>query len=137
MGRSYWFECAKCGYRAKVSGRPDRGLSFHVQTILCRDCKELFDAVTRVRVPAEFGSKSGGRRFGSQSSWSSVRKPPTFQAALSRLLITGERNYQWIQFPPQCPVLPFHRVQEWNDPDKCPRCGIFMEKNVLPFRIWE
>jgi hypothetical protein len=30
MGRSYWFECPKCGYRAKVSGRADRGLSFFV-----------------------------------------------------------------------------------------------------------
>ena len=55
MGRSYWFECPKCGYRAKVSGRADRGLSFFVQTILCRDCRELYDAVTRLRVPDESG----------------------------------------------------------------------------------
>ena len=61
MGRSYWFECPKCGYRAKVSGRADRGLSFFVQTILCRDCRELYDAVIRLRVPDEFG---GGRDFG-------------------------------------------------------------------------
>ena len=24
MGRSYWFECSRCGYRAKASGRLDR-----------------------------------------------------------------------------------------------------------------
>ena len=34
----------------KSSGRADRGLSFFVQTILCRDCRELYDAVTRLRV---------------------------------------------------------------------------------------
>ena len=53
MGRSYWFECAKCGYRAKVSGRADRGITFFVHTILCRDCRELYDAVTRLRLADE------------------------------------------------------------------------------------
>src|SRR5512140_3712375 len=51
MGRSYWFECSRCNYRAKVSGKPDRGVDFFVTTILCLDCKELFDAVTRLRWP--------------------------------------------------------------------------------------
>ena len=55
MGRSYWFECPKCGYRARVSGRADQGLSFVVQTILCCDCRELYDAVTRLKVPDEWG----------------------------------------------------------------------------------
>ena len=55
MGRSYWFECPKCGYRAKVSGRADQGLTFFVQTILCCDCRELYDAVTRLKVPDEWG----------------------------------------------------------------------------------
>src|SRR5215831_14184587 len=55
VGRSYWFECSKCGYRTKVAGRADRGLSFFVQTIVCRDCKELYDAVSRVKVPDESG----------------------------------------------------------------------------------
>ena len=51
MGRSYWFECARCGYRAKVSGREDRGRTFFVQTEFCRDCRELYDAVSRALVP--------------------------------------------------------------------------------------
>ena len=51
MGRTHWFECGKCGYRAKVSGRADRGLNFFVQTVSCLDCRQLYDAVTRVRVP--------------------------------------------------------------------------------------
>ena len=51
MGRSYWFECVRCGYRAKVSGGSDRGLNVFVQTVVCRECKELFDAVTKLRLP--------------------------------------------------------------------------------------
>ena len=45
MGRTYLFECSKCGYRARVSGGADRGRHVVVQTILCADCKELYDAV--------------------------------------------------------------------------------------------
>jgi hypothetical protein len=137
MGRSYWFECPKCGYRAKVSGRPDRGLNFFVQTILCRDCRELYDAVIRVRVPIDRGPEPATRRFGMLNPWGSGRNPPGFQAALNRLTVTGDGLTQWLDYPLRCPVLAFHRVQEWNDPDKCPRCGIYLEKNTLPFRIWD
>jgi transcription elongation factor Elf1 len=63
MGRSYWFECARCGYRAKVSGRVDRGFNFFVQTIVCRDCKELYDAVTRIKVAATPGVKPESMRL--------------------------------------------------------------------------
>src|SRR6267154_1564052 len=88
MGRSYWFECSKCGYRAKVSGGPDRGLHFFVQTISCLDCKQLFDAVTRLRVPDESGptlgnSFSGLRRR--RQPWQRTNLPPDFQTVLNRL----------------------------------------------------
>lgn len=137
MGRSYWFECARCGYRAKVSGRMDRGINFFVQTIVCRDCKELYDAVTRIKVAAVPGMRAESKRLGAMNSCGSERNPPTFQIALNRLTVTGARHFKWMQFPLQCPVMSFHRVQAWNDPDKCPRCGLYLEKNVLPFRIWD
>jgi hypothetical protein len=50
MGRSFWFECSRCGYRATVSGGADRGRDLFVQTISCRDCRKLYDAVTRLRI---------------------------------------------------------------------------------------
>jgi hypothetical protein len=137
MGRSYWFECSKCGYRAKVSGKVDRGLNFFVQTIVCRDCKELYDAVTRVKVVAEGAGKPELRSLGSSKPWGSGRNPPTFQVALNRLTVMGGRHFKWIQYPLQCPVMSFHRVHPWTDPDKCPRCGIYLEKNTLPFRTWD
>ena len=59
MGRSYHFECAKCGYRTIVSGRADRGLNLAVQTIVCRDCRKLFDAVTKLKVPDDSALKLG------------------------------------------------------------------------------
>ena len=138
MGRSYWFECAKCGYRAKVSGRPDRGLNFFVQTIVCQDCKELYDAVIRIRVPAD--SRNGGvgqLNAKLRTLRNSLKHPPTFLGALNRLTLLGAQEFKWLKFPPQCPVASFHRVKPWTDPDKCPRCGIYLEKNTLPYRIWE
>ena len=140
MGRSYWFECPKCGYRAKVSGRADRGFNFFVQSIVCRDCKELYDAVTRVRTPEEpnaLGNGSGIRRPNSPRLRSVLARPPSFQSVLNRLPYQGVKRFRWLQFKLQCPVSPLHRVESWNEPDKCPRCGIFLEKDGLPYRIWE
>ncbi len=140
MGRSYWFECAKCGYRTKVSGRADRGVSFCVQTVLCRDCKELFDAVTRLKVPDEAGGVSGLARFAKAGFLKAppiVTAPPRFQAVLNRLPPTAVKRFKWIPFKPQCPISATHRVRNWNDPDQCPKCGLFLEKSALPYRLWD
>jgi hypothetical protein len=140
MGRSYWFECPKCGYRAKVSGRADRGLGVFVQTIHCRDCRELHDVVTRLRVPDEFGGlgESGRLRgLGLPKAPPRLTTPPTFQAALNRLLPKGIKRFRWIPFKLQCPVSALHRVRSWNDPDQCPKCGVYLEKSALPYRLWD
>jgi ribosomal protein S27AE len=139
MGRSYWFECPRCGYRAKVSGREDRGLTFFVQTILCHDCRELYDAVTRLRVPDDSigGGALAGWRWGRLNPKRSLSAPPSFQALLSRLPQTGVKRFRWLPFKLQCPVSAIHQVRSWKDPDKCPRCGVFLEKSALPYRLWE
>jgi len=137
MGRSYWFECSKCGYRAKVSGRTDRGVSLVVQTIVCQDCKELYDAVTRMRVSEEVGNYKGFNPLEPGGSVTGAKRPPTFLAALNRLNVIGGRKFKWLQFAAQCPVASFHRVKPWKEPDRCPRCGIYLEKNALPYRIWD
>jgi ribosomal protein S27AE len=120
MGRSYQFDCSKCGYRAKVAGRADRGLDFFVQTIACHDCKALFDMVTRLKVPDE--EKEQGllppafRRNKFFLFQRNTSVPPDFETVLNRLP---------------------YRVRAWNDPDKCPRCGVYMDRSALPYRIWE
>ncbi len=140
MGRSYWFECSKCGYRAKVSGKADRGLHLFVQTIACRECRSLYDAVTRLRVfPEGLGRTSRLAMPRLQTIADKLRAgpPPSFEAALNRLLYTGGRRSRWVQFPLQCPVSSRHRIEPWNDPAPCPRCGLLIGKDAMPFRIWD
>lgn len=142
MGRSYWFECVKCGYRAKVSGREDRGLNCFVQTIVCRDCRELYDAVTRIRVVQRKRAEGAGKPTGARQmkflaeEWAPDR-PPVFQSVVNRLLLMGSGRSEWVHFRLRCPVSTLHRVESWNDPAKCPKCGLPLEKNVLPYRIWD
>lgn len=135
MGRSYLFECAKCEYKAKVSGGPDNGFEVVVQTAACRDCRKLFDSVVRWRVP------DTGLKIPSEFQRMRLRKkdetPPTLETALNRLLPVGIKRFKWVSFKIRCPVSLAHRVNAWNEPGKCPRCGSFMEKNALPFRYWD
>jgi hypothetical protein len=135
VGRSYLFECPKCGYNARVSGGVDRGLMVFVQTILCRDCKELYDAVVRQKVPDQPKVSLGFSRLALPRR--PVATPPAFESALNHLLVGGARHWRWISFKVRCPVSPVHRVQPWTDPGNCPKCGLFLEKNALPFRIWD
>jgi hypothetical protein len=137
MGKSYWFECGRCGYRAKVAGRADEGLHVSVQTILCQDCRELYDAVTRLRIlndsrPAAHDSMDQAELDEKQS-----KRAPSFQWALNRLRYTGEKVSDWVNFPVRCPVSALHKVRPWKDPDKCPRCGVYLEKPAVAYRVWE
>jgi hypothetical protein len=138
MGKSYWFECGRCGYRAKVAGRAEEGLHLSVQTILCQDCRELYDAVTRLRM-------LDGGRLGAHDSLEGAlimeatqqKRAPSFQWALNRLRYTGEKISDWLKFPLRCPVSSIHKIRVWNDPDKCPRCGVYLERAALAYRIWD
>ncbi len=132
MGRSYWFECARCGYRVVISGKPDRGHDFFAESISCSDCKKLYDAVVKLRVPVpRLKPALGAPKLPAKSP------PPTFQAALTRLPVTGVGRHRWRIFKAVCPISQSHKVHAWRDPGPCPRCGNVMEKNPLPYRIWE
>ncbi|MGB7745729.1 MAG: hypothetical protein WBN75_00370 [Verrucomicrobiia bacterium] len=123
MGRTYLFECFRCGYRAWVSGGAGAGGHFAVQTIACADCKELYDAVTEFKATT-FSMAGGGNKTA-----------PGFTTVLNRLPPQGARPR--LTFKPACPVSPLHQVRAWNRPDKCPKCGEYMEQNGLPFRLWD
>ena len=139
MGRTYLFECPKCGYCARVSGGADRGVHFAVQTILCSECKELHDAVTgwKVPVPANAALQRWRLKTSRLDSVKAPARPPTFEAALNRLPPGGAKRVRWLRFKAACPVSHRHRVREWHQPGKCPKCGVFLEGNAIPFRIWE
>lgn len=138
MGKSYWFECSRCGYRAKVAGRADDGLHLSVQTILCQDCKELYDAVTQIRLL----DGSAPVLHGTLANWPlsgqvELKRAPSFQWAVNRLQYAGEKISDWLKFQLKCPVSSIHKIRAWNDPDKCPRCGGYLEKAALAYRIWD
>jgi NAD-dependent SIR2 family protein deacetylase len=121
MGRTYLFECSKCGYRARVSGGADRGRHAAVQTILCAECRELYDAVIEFK-PSRPGEKN-------------LKTAPKFTALLNRLPPRGARR--WVKLKPACPFSPRHRIRLWKQPDKCPKCGTFLDPGVIPFRLWD
>ena len=142
MGRSYEYECPKCGYKARVSGRADTGAMVAVQTVFCRDCREIRDAVIRVKVVESFNAWSENtllslRKGPGKNSKATSALAPRLESVLNRLPIFRALGANWEDFKPGCPVSPHHRVQVWNDPGKCPRCGIFLERGALPYRIWE
>lgn len=133
MGRTYLFECPQCHYRAHISGGADSGMHCEVQTVVCRDCRELFDVITR-----EHRREGEGDR---------LVKFPAFERPEIPPVVLGESSVtelnkpmaplHWQKHELSCPVDKKHFVEPWNDPDRCPRCGNFMEKTGLPFRLWD
>jgi len=124
MGQTYIFECLKCMYHTKVVGGRAEGLDFILQTILCRECKEVMDAVTSAKVPAE------------QSVSDVLSQPPSVDQLMRRLPLTGRMETRWAKFDIACAVSPKHMVRPWNDPGVCPKCGVFLERSGNVFRQW-
>jgi hypothetical protein len=107
-----------------------------VQTIICRECKQLYDAVTRMKVvdPLTPLRLQPWRPLGSHLSRA---RPSAFSQVLQRLPTPATSRWRWIAYKIQCPVSAIHKVEVWNDPGRCPRCALHIEKNVLPFRVWD
>jgi hypothetical protein len=142
MGRAYLYECPRCGYRARVAGARSEGIWFHVQTLACAECSQLFDAVVEMKFPvpplqAPLKTLRGRKKPIRLARLDTPPEAPSFQAALNRLPPTGARSYRWIKFKLACPVSARHRVAEWESPGKCPKCRTFMDRSALPFRNWD
>ena len=117
-------------------------MRFSVQTIGCRECKALHDAVIRLKVveeplPSRWRNVWGLLRQKGSPAHRYSSRAPSFQEAISRLPLLGASNCRWLQFRLQCPISPAHYVELWNEPGKCPKCGQFLEKGALPFRLWD
>jgi hypothetical protein len=142
MGRTFQFDCPQCQYRARVSGGADDGIHCAVQTMVCLDCRELFDGCTQVRkllAPSP-------ARFENRMAWLAAERtvPPVVlrDSTAAQLKYppkpsTPARPMTWEKRKPTCPISSGHRVEAWNDPGRCPRCGCYLEKNGFPFRRWE
>jgi hypothetical protein len=126
MGRTYHFECPYCHYRAKVSGGTDSGMHCEVQTVVCRDCRELLDVFVKLRRHVGAGEK--------------IKFPAFFRPEIPPVVLrdgSAGQRLVWQKFQPSCPVAVKHFVEPWRDPGRCPRCGNFMEKDGLPYRLWD
>ena len=137
MGRTYSFECTKCGYRAQVAGRPDRGLEFFTQTVSCLECKQLYDVVTRLRFPSASFSVPTFHQFSHYQRMLPPKRAPSFAVALNHLPLRGLNGFRWVSYSPACPASPSHRIHSWTQPGKCPKCGTIMDRTALAYRIWD
>jgi hypothetical protein len=120
MIRIFIFECEKCGYSVRSAGGLTEGLDLSAQTIVCEECKQLQDAVIAFKVDAG----SGG-----------LKSAPAFADVMNQLSITGPTR--WEHFEAACSVDPRHRIREWKQPGKCPRCGVFIEPSPIPISQWD
>jgi len=137
VGRTYIFECPHCLYRTQVSGGADAGLHCAVQTVVCRDCRELFDVLTRIRRRAGAPPKPAKFPGFERQEIPPVILRETPAPAKRFKLAPKPAPLIWQDLPLACPAWPKHFVEPWQDPGRCPRCGSFMEKNGLPFRLWD
>ncbi|HEY5296439.1 MAG TPA: hypothetical protein VIK59_00785 [Verrucomicrobiae bacterium] len=133
MGKTYHYQCAHCGYRTNVSGGADKGVNCDVQTIACRECRELFDVFTRVR--RVVGRKELARKF---PAFARPEIPPVIlRDSLFVPKPAAPRRFEWQKMKPACPVSAKHFIEPWKDPGRCPRCRAFMEQEGFPYRVWE
>jgi len=117
----------------------ERGPQLVVQTIHCLECRELHDAVIELKVPAAPAAKLSRWKLKPTpfDSDPGDEKPPTFAAALHHLVVGRDQSFHWMKFKLVCPVSPRHRLRVWQQPGKCPRCGIFLDGSGTPFKVWD
>ena len=147
MGRTFHFDCPRCQYQARVVGGADTGVNCAVQTIVCLDCRRLFDVFTRLRLregeeespPAGVKTRSGRNLLPTgviipplwlvENPWSVFSPGRRSSAPL--------KQRRWAEVKLVCPVAGTHRIKIWNTPGRCPRCGSYLEKNGFPYRLWD
>ena len=132
VGKTYQFECPLCQYQTKISGGADGGLHCEIQTVSCRDCRQLYDVYIKVRRRAGATEKVKFPGF-----FRPEIPPVVLRESTSRPSVAPPAKLVWQKFAPMCPVEAQHFVEPWKDPGRCPRCGCFMEKGSFPFRSWD
>jgi len=130
MGKSYLFECSKCGYRAVACGGVADGRDLRVQTVLCKDCRSIYDCVIGLRAV-------GGRPLWKQFDPLSQDIAPSLESVLKQLPLSPQEATFWKEFELACPKEATHRVEPWTSPGRCPRCRAYIEGGGLPYRAWD
>jgi len=147
MGRCYAYTCSKCEYTAKVSGAEDRGMDVFTRTIHCLDCRDLFDVVSHARQTRPAGlSKTLKTPAVQRRLWAGVTWPAhaTCSEVVQRVGVRRPDHElpaasltRWVTFRLVCPHGAHHRIERWSDPGRCPKCGTYLDRTLVPYRIWE
>ena len=114
MGTRYHFSCDRCKYEAMVSGGNDMGLTFRSTTIICQDCKLLFDVTTSDQLNNDSTDQS-----------ELVLVCPGPSSAVSGDFKTVEEYFQTFAATEESGERSnsHHRVCKWKHPGPCPKCG--------------
>lgn len=104
MGQCYDFKCPACSYSAVVSGGDDRGMYGATTTIVCHDCRELFD----VSISDE--------RWDGKADLSN--EPIVCPGRAPDNEIEEDEDEDEFDYSN-----PEHKVERWTDPGPCPHCG--------------
>ena len=132
VGKTYQFECPLCQYQAKISGGADGGVNCEIQTVICRDCRQLYDVYLKVQ------KREGASEIVKFPGFFRPEIPPVLlRESTSRPSSVKPAKLLWHEYLPMCPVDPKHPVEAWKDPGRCPKCGCFMDKGEFPFRAWD
>jgi hypothetical protein len=143
VGRTYHFECPRCLYRTRVSGSPDSGINCETATIVCHDCRHLYDVFTRLRLRNQGDCGERKKRAIEMRPPELVIPPLALRENPVRVFQPGYRasmkpvESKWILVKLRCPMAAYHRVEPWQDPGRCPKCGTLLDKNAFPYRMWE
>lgn len=154
MGRLYRFDCPRCGFTARAGAGTIQNSGFSTATIVCKDCKEIYDVVSALRLAPSMVN-SARKSFGRQRIVLSAERllqiedkvnlPPSMLPH-SRKLILQQLNptplarflaQRWFQVKLLCPVNPRHRIQPWKTPARCPNCEDYLDTTLLPYRVWD
>ncbi|GAA5514937.1 hypothetical protein Dcar01_03701 [Deinococcus carri] len=119
MGTLYDFTCAACGYTA-ASGGMDRGIDTVYVTVHCLNCRELMDVLA--------GRLSHDLPPPPPSLGAPATSPPP------RPTVPPKEKLAEVKW--RCRTGRFHRLEPWQPPGPCPKCGEVIERGE-PVGIWD
>ena len=152
MTQTFRYDCPRCGYTCKCCGGKASHSTFLTETVICEDCRKIYDVVTSIRLPITpfLMSKlkcEGGRLELSEQVIAelegTISLPSDMLPCNGRIVLhrtdtaplprgLGRR---WFTVKKACPEMSLHRLKSWKSPCRCPRCNDWLERCLLPSKI--
>jgi hypothetical protein len=151
----YRFDCQKCNYSARACGGEVMGRGFLARTIICLDCREIYDVVSALTrpcqgLPSELIGGNDRRPVVVPPSQLAVIADQlnlltTVLPAARKLVLYRESAVPFanlmtphsVKIRLLCPVNSQHRIRLWKESTTCPRCHDILVRSPIPYRIWD